>query len=66
MGDNPIFHRVPDHPILNLEVARRALLRHRDCGENCAARRYFLELVPVLSRGHRPEDGDSGDSRWAR
>ncbi|MBF6135247.1 hypothetical protein IU501_19875 [Nocardia otitidiscaviarum] len=71
MGDNPILHRVPDHPILNLEVAQRALARHRDCGDDCAARRYFLALVPALSQGQRPVDGrdsvgDSDGSRWAR
>ncbi|WP_280359250.1 hypothetical protein [Nocardia otitidiscaviarum] len=52
-------------------MAQRALARHRDCGDDCAARRYFLALVPALSQGQRPVDGrdsvgDSDGSRWAR
>lgn len=52
MGDNPVFHQMPDHPILNLEVAQRALERHTACAETCEAKRYFATLVPHLERDH--------------
>ncbi|MFI1918657.1 hypothetical protein [Nocardia sp. NPDC020380] len=51
MGDNPVFHQMPDHPILNFEVAQRALERHKDCGAGCEAKGYFNALVPYLERG---------------
>lgn len=51
MADNPIFHQVPDYPILNLEAAQHGLNRHRDCADDCEAKRYFTVLVPYLNRG---------------
>ncbi|WP_157555394.1 hypothetical protein [Nocardia crassostreae] len=51
MGDDSFFHRVPDHPILNLEVAQHALAKHKDCPDDCEAKRYFADLVPYLKRG---------------
>ncbi|WP_405498285.1 hypothetical protein [Nocardia sp. NBC_00511] len=51
MSDNPALHQMPERPVLDLEVARRALERHAGCGDECEAGRYFAALVPQLRRG---------------
>ncbi|MGX1808923.1 hypothetical protein ACWIGI_24650 [Nocardia sp. NPDC055321] len=50
MPDLPLFHQMPDHPIMNLEVAQNSLRRHADCDDRCEAKRYFTTLVPHLMR----------------
>ncbi|WP_306356285.1 MULTISPECIES: hypothetical protein [unclassified Nocardia] len=55
MDDDSYFHRMPDYPILNPEVAQRGLARHQECGDDCGARRYFADLVPYLILGSNRE-----------
>ncbi|WP_084534781.1 hypothetical protein [Nocardia yamanashiensis] len=72
MGDNPCFHQMPDHPVLNLAVAQHALDRHRDCPDDCEVKRYFTKLVPYLQRGSTtwniwaPRTGDHPDPETRR
>ncbi len=43
-----VSHEFPERPVLDLEVARRERDKHRACGEECDAKRYFGKLVPQM------------------
>ncbi|AYF75784.1 hypothetical protein D7D52_20250 [Nocardia yunnanensis] len=65
MVKQPFGHDVPDHPVLNLTVARRGLAAHDECGDECEAKRYFARQVPYLEgAGHR-ERGQTSWNIWA-
>ncbi|MFE3187801.1 hypothetical protein ACFXHA_02270 [Nocardia sp. NPDC059240] len=55
-------HDMPDHPVLNLEVAQRALGEHAECGDECEAKRYFARQVPYLEGAAQPERTRGGTS----
>ncbi|MFE3255503.1 hypothetical protein ACFXPS_03905 [Nocardia sp. NPDC059091] len=63
--NRPVTHSMPDHPVLNLEVAQRALAQHAQCGEECEAKRYFSRQVPYLERSGHRERGATSWNIWA-
>ncbi|MGV9413548.1 hypothetical protein ACWDOP_26915 [Nocardia sp. NPDC003693] len=43
-------HNYPERPVLDLEIAKRERDKHRDCGDDCDAKRYYTRLVPQIER----------------